>query len=297
MIFLGTTFCSGRYSLLPQPTTLANIIAVRIYDGTYNHLFLSTDSSLTIGEYDWTYDTQFNANFDGSFNASNTEFGADNVDTIAIKRHELGDIEWTTIFTKAITKTEELNISIKDTYARAGVDYEYSLYVYKDGTETGYIINNVYSDFDGYYITDKDCLYGTIYDIDGCDTSRNMTSQTLELLNSKYMSVVSNSSLDCDSGSISGTFIKMDENGEFNRQLSLNFRKTVMNRLSNKKPLILKIYDGRIWMIRVIGNPTDGQNGHYDVRKITFEWVEIGDLNDMKTLYNYGFSDVGSRWW
>ena len=50
-------------------------------------------------------------------------------------------------------------------------------------------------------------------------------------------------------------------------------------------------------MIRVTGGIQDKQNGHPDIRQITFEWVEIGDVNDMKTLYLNGFSDVDKKWW
>lgn len=186
---------------------------------------------------------------------------------------------------------------IHDNYARAGVEYEYSLSSFCNGIENSYIIENVYSDFCGYYVTDKDSIYGTIYDMDGCDTSRNIASQTLELLNSKYMTVVSNSNLNCDTGSISGTFIKIDDEYGLDEKGGLQYRNDFKNKLANKKPLILKIDDGRIWMIRVTGNPSDSQGGHRDIRQISFEWVEVGDVNDMRTLYNKGLSDVDSRWW
>lgn len=299
MFFLGTTFCSGKHSLLPSPTPIAKIMVVQIFDGTYNQLFLSADSSLTVSNYEkWTHDTQFFAKFDNGFEAGNANFGLTTTDCLAIKRREVGTIKWTTIFVKDNIKTpEDFNIRIVDKYARAGVEYEYCLASYLNGVENNYIIQNVYSDFGGYYITDKDCLYGTVYDVDGCDTSRNMTNQVLELLNSKYMSVVSNSQVCCDSGSITGSFINLKKCGTFDRQASLQNRKDVMNRLSNRKPLILKIHDGRIWMIRVKGSPVDKMKEHPDLRQITFEWTEIGDVNDMKTLYETGLSDVGEKWW
>ncbi len=50
-------------------------------------------------------------------------------------------------------------------------------------------------------------------------------------------------------------------------------------------------------MIRVTGAPADSQNGHRDLRTITFEWVEVGDVNDMKALYESGLSDVDAQWW
>lgn len=300
MIFLGDTFCSGRHSLLPPTTNIANITAIQIFDGSYSRIFLSTNPDLTINNIDdpWDEYTQMNANFSKGIDAGNSGFSLRNTDHLVIRRRESGTYNWTTIFVKDIKKIEDFNIVMHDTYARAGAEYEYSISSFLSGIENSYVIQNVYSDFEGFYITDKDCLYGTIYDIDGCDTSRNITAKTLELLNSKYMTVVSNSALNCDSGSISGTFLKMNENDiSVNLSVSLEYRNNFKNRLANKKPLILKIDDGRIWMIRVSSNPNDTRGGHRDIRQINFEWVEIGDVNDMKDLYMNGFSDVDSRWW
>ena len=300
MIFLGNTFCSGRYALLPPTNIIANITAIQIFNGVYSRIFLSTNKDLTIQEIDnpWDEYTQMNADFSKGIDAGNSGFSLKNTNNVVIKRRELGTYDWMTIYVREINKIEDFNIVINDTYARAGTEYEYSISSFLNGMENSYVIQNVYSDFDGFYITDKDCLYGTIYDVDGCDTSRNITAKTLGLLNSKYMTVVSNSELNCDSGSISGTFLKMDDyNSEINRSASLEYRNNFKNRLANKKPLILKVDDGRIWMIRVTSNPNDNMGGHRDIRQISFEWVEIGDVNDMKTLYMNGFSDVDSRWW
>lgn len=299
MIFLGTTFCSGRHTLSPAPCPLAEITAIQLFDGTYNHLLLSSDTSLTADHFDveWTSATKLNASFDKNLEAGNVGFSTKATDTLAIKRREAGTYDWITIYTKEIKNSEDFNISFRDTYARAGTEYEYSMSSFCAGTENGYIIRNVYSDFEGFYVTDRDCLYGTIYDLDGCNTSRNLAAQTLELLNSKYMAVVSNSGLNCDSGSISGTFLKLDQAASPDLPGSLEYRKEFKNRLANKKPLILKVDDGRIWMIKVTSNPTDTVGEHRDIRQINFEWTEIGDVNDMRALYQNGFSNVDSNWW
>ena len=301
MVFLGTTFFSGRNTLFPPATPLNPIISIQIFDGVYNHLFLSTDPYVTSDNiYDnWSGETEVNASFDDDLEGSNSIFTFNNTDTIVIKRRELGASSWVTVFTKEVKNNiDDFNIYFIDKYTRAGVEYEYCVSSYLQGAEKSFLIKNVYSDFDGYYITDKNCLYGTIYDLDGCNTSRNITTQTLELLNSKYVHVVSNSSANYDSGSITGTFIRTDEKDlNVDLQKSLQYRNDFKNRLANRKPLILKIHDGRIWMIRVTGNIQDSRGGHPNIRKISFDWVEIGDVNDMETLYNYGFSDVESRWW
>ncbi len=299
MIFLGTTFFSGKYTLSPPLTNIAGITAVQLFDGIYNHLLLSADTSITVDSFDspWTFDTKLNASFNKDLSAGNSGFSLSTTDHVVIKRREMGTQNWIVIFVKEINTVEDFDINIKDTYARSGITYEYCISSYINGIENSYVIQNVYSEFEGFYITDKDCLYGTIYDVDGCDTSRNIASQTLNLLNSKYMTVVSGSPINCDSGNITGSFLKTDESGIYNPSQSLQYRIDFKNRLANRKPLILKIDDGRIWMIRVTGLPADSQGNHRDIRRISFEWVEIGDYNDMKDLYYHGLSDVDARWW
>ncbi len=300
MIFLGETFCSGRHTLFPPVNSIANITALQISNGEYSRIILSTNTELTINTIsnEWDEYTVLNADFSKGLDAGNSAFTVANTDHVVIRRREIGSYDWTTIYVKETLTEDDFNFIIKDTYARAGVEYEYCVSSFLNGVENSYIIANVYSDFEGFYVTDKDCLYGTIYDVDGCNTSRNMAAQTLELLNSRYMTVVSNSSMDCDSGSITGTFLKMDEaNSNVDLQASLAYRNAFKSRLANKKPLILKIDDGRIWMIRVSTSPNDTVGNHPDIRQISFEWVEIGDVNDMKTLYRNGFSDVEEVWW
>ena len=300
MVFLGTTFCSGYNSLSSPPVKSTSIFSVQMSDGVYNHLFLSSNANLSYENIGiWDYDTKINASFDENLEGGSSSFSLSTTDTIVIRRREFdGDNKWTVIYTREINNVEDFQIHFVDKYARASTEYEYSISSFINGIENSYIVQNVYSDFDGYYITDKDCLYGTIYDLDGGDTSRNITTKTLELLNSKYMNVVSNSELNCDSGSIVGSFFKLDEDcHKINLSSSLQYRNEFKNRLANKKPLILKIHDGHIWIIRVTGGINDNQKGHPDLRQISFEWVEIGDINDMKTLYQLGLSAVDSRWW
>lgn len=300
MIFLGTTFCSGKNSLSPPAIKLADITAIQMFDGTYNHIYMSANTNDDVNNFyaPWTYDTVLNASFDENLEAGNSGFSMKNTEYMVIKRREIGTTKWITIFVRKINSKEDFEVNIRDTYCRAGVEYEYCISSIKNGVENSYIIRNVFSDFDGYYVTDKDEIYGTIYDVDGCDTSRNISAQVLKLLNSKYMTVVSNSSIDCDSGSVTGTFFKVNDDGQhINIEASNQQRKTFINKLSNKKPLILKIKDGRIWMIKVINTPTDNSMQHPNLRQISFEWVEVGDVNDMRSLYYSGLSDVDSRWW
>lgn len=299
MIFLGTAFCSDGNSLFPPTSSNKALVSLQIYDGTYNQIYLSTDPSFTVDNLGdaWSEHTKINATFDETLDPNSLGFSLQNTDHLVIRRREMGKMDWTIIHVKKVETIEDFNIHIIDTYARSGIEYEYSVSSYVNGIENSYVVNNVYSEFDGYYITDKDCLYGTVYNVDGCDTTQNTSRQVIELLNSKYMNVVSNSSINCSSGTVTGAFFKIYDDGLPNTEEGLQYRMAVTERLINKKPLILKIGDGRIWMIKASGTVSDTMDGHRAVRNLSFDWVEIGDVNDMKTLYMNGFSDIDSRWW
>lgn len=300
-MFLGYSFCSGENTLAPTPLKCGTITAIQIFDGKYNSIFASSNNNLTVDTVPevWDYDTVLKTDFKNGLSAGNTGFSLANTDILLIKRKALDESKWTVLFTKEIKSIDDFKILFVDKYARAGVDYRYAVSSVSQGIENTNVVKDVFSDFGGMYITDKDCLYGTIFDIDCNATSMQLANQTLALLNSKYMTVVSNSEVRCESGSATGTYIVFDDNdvNKLNRNKSIAYRKEIKNRLANKKPLILKLFDGRIWMIKVTGQPQESHDGHFDVKQLSFEWMEIGDYNDMETLYRNGFSDVGNEWW
>lgn len=302
MIFLGVTFFSGRHSVDPTPSTSETITSIKISDGTYNHLFVSKNTSLTTNAWDdeWDFDTVMNAPFDEFFDAGNSGFSLRNTDIIIIRRRELLKNYWVTIFAKPINKIEDFDINFLDRYARSETDYVYRISSTINGIENSFVEEQVNSCFDGMYIVDKNSMYGTIYDIyeqGGCDTTQTIKSEVVETYG-RYPSVCSNSDLNYEKGSITASFVKIDENtSEVLLQEGRNYRDEVKMRLASKKPFILKVPDGRLWLVKVIGTPTDNKKEHPDLRQITFEWVEIGSPDDMKTLYYTDLSDVESRWW
>lgn len=300
MIFLGETFFSGRHALFPCPAPTPDLTAIRIFDGTYSRLFLSANPSVHVYQMEepWDADTKMNADFSVGPDAGNSGFCLKNTDHLVIRRREAGTYDWVTIFVKEIKTLDDFNIVLEDTYARAGVAYEYCISSFLKSRENSYVLANVFSDFEGFYITDKNSIFGTAFDTDGCNTVRNAPTQTLELLNGKYAAVVSGSAANYDSGTISGSFPNLSETDTaLARQTSLSYRNAFQNRLADKRPFLLKTDDGRIWLAHAANGISNTTGGHRDIRRISFDWVEIGDVNDMKTLYLSGLSDVDARWW
>lgn len=300
MVFLGTTFFSGKHALDPTPTKQENITQIALQNGTFDQLFVSKNTDLTIDNIydDWNYDTVLNAHYNDTFDAGNSGFSLSNTDVMLVKCREKGSMEWKTIYTKDINAIDDFHLHEAYKYGAANTDYEFMLVSTCNGIENSYVLRECRSEFDGMYICDKDNMYGTIYDLEYMDTTANINNSVLELMNSRYANVISHAETNYESSSATGSFLKINQdNCTVDLKLGTKHREELKKWLTNKKPKILKFYDGRIWLICVVGKPTDVAKGHIDLRQIKFDWVEIGNVNDMEDLYNNNLSDVERKWW
>lgn len=300
MIFLGFSFFGDSTTVLPTPTNVSNIDYVELENGFYDDLFITKDADDTSPEINpnWTHDTVLYADFEGDTMAGNVDWTVDNTSALLIKRREANSLDWMTIYEKPVSSIDDFNIDYIDAYARANTEYEYAVVPVLGNIEGNYSTNKVLSDFGGIYLIEKDIIYGTFLSDDFVDTVRNVPSTTLSLPGRRYAVYCSNSIANYDTGSCSGTFVRLDERTcDFDFEHIHEETEKVMERLSNRKPKILKVYDGRMWLIMVTGNPTDSGETNIYNRKISFEWAEIGDVTSEKDLYYANLSDVPSQWW
>ena len=303
MLFLGTTFFSGAHTMEPPATNISPITEISLTNGTFDHLYVgkNVNEEVVVTNNEWTEDTLLSAPFDENLDAGNSGFSLRNTDTVIIKRREKGTVDWITIFVKPIKYIEDFKFIFFDRYAKGNTDYEYILCSTCNGIENSYVIKEVYSQFHGFFVVDSNNSYGTFFNVDGGDTQRNAAGEVVPLLNNKYAKVVRNNSTSYDTGTASGVFIKTNRIGEDSCSMDLpgsnKFRSDIMDFLMNGRPKILKWDDGRIWLISITGSPTDSRVDHELVREISFQFAEIGDCNDPRTLYLNGLSTVESKWW
>lgn len=304
MLFLGTTFFSGAYTIDPPAANVSPITEISLTNGVYDHLYVgkSVDEEVDVTNNEWTENTLLSAPFDENLDAGNSGFSLRNTDTVIIKRREKGQIDWTTIYVKPIKTIDDFKLIYFDRYARSNTNYEYVLCSVCNGIENSYVLKEVYSQFDGFFVVDQNNSYGTFFNLDGGDTQRNAAGEATVLLNNRYAKVIKNNISNYDTGTASGVFLKMYHNGENSCNIDIDdsyeIRMDVMDFLMNGKPKILKWNDGRIWLIAVTGSPTDSQEQEgTNLRKISFQFAEIGNWNDPKTLYLNGLNDVPPEWW
>lgn len=301
MLFLGTTFFSGRHTLDPTPTTATNIKNISINNGTFEQIFVSKNPDLEVeaGYDDWNFDTVLNADYkNGKFDAGNSGFSLSNTEYVVIKCREVGTYDWTTIYTKKINKIADFKININDYFRPSKKDIEYMVVSVANGIENTYVTSTIHSEFDGLYVCDKDNIYGTLYNLDYMDTTRSVSANCLEMKNSQYPIIISNNNLNYEKGTATGAFIRFDqESMDVDLVDGMQYREDVKTWLNNKCPKILKFHDGRIWLVGITGDISDNGDDNNDIRKLSFEWTEIGNAKEMETLYNCGLSDVGREWW
>lgn len=300
MIFLGMTFFSGKHTLDPPATHILPIERLTIRDGTFDQVYMSKSSEASIDEThnEWNEDTLLNAPFDDSVDAGNSGFSLRNTDTVIIKVREKGTFDWKVIYTKDINQIEDFDIYELYKYARGGdTAYEFMMASVSNGSENAQVFGEVTSSFEGFFVMDKENIVGTVYDLGDNNTVRNTLGEPLELLNEKYPTYITNANSNYTTGTTSGTFLALTEWDAVDKPGGVRLRKNAIDVLSDKKAHILKYNDGRIWLIKVNSQIQENRVQHDDQRQISFDWVEIGDVDDQETLYNLNLTDVAREWW
>ena len=306
MFICGSNLCGGNLACALTPTAVNGINYIELKNGIYDDLYLTKatgfalDSKITAG---WDFDTILWAKFNNNTNAGNVDWSVDTVSHLLLKRRLINDFKWNTLAVKEIHDMDDFVIYHNDYRNASGAVYEYAVVPVLYGTEGLYSSCTVDSKFDQLFIIEDEMVYGTEFTDNFCDTTRNIPSSTVELLNSKYPVFIKNTIANYDTGTCKGEFVPLDEDectadfspeGDYKR---IRAQKETMDMISDGIPKILKLSDGRIWLIQTTPNPADTADQTYNNRYITFSWVEIGDIDSEEDLYYLGLSDVTEEWW
>ena len=195
-------------------------------------------------------------------------------------------------------------INYPDYFVASGQPVEYAIVPVLYGQEGIYASTSVTSKFDKMFLIEGNTVWGTEITDGYCDTTRNIPSSNVELLHRKYPIFVRNTIANYDTGNCKGAFVPLieeegcelayDEQHDYQR---IKYQRDFMNFICDSIPKILKLPDGRLWLIQVTPNPTDTANQAYNDREISWSWVEIGSVDSEEDLYYLGFSNVGQEWW
>lgn len=306
MFICGSNFCGGNLACALTPTSIEKMNYIELKNGIYDDLYLTRAVDFELSHKiteGWTFDTILWAKFNGNTNAGNVDWSVSTVSHLLLKRRFIDDFKWNTLVVKEINDIKDFVIYHNDYTNASGATYEYAIVPVFYGIEDTYSSCMVESKFNKLFIIEDEKAYSTEFTDGFCDTTRNIPSANIELLNNKYPVFVRNTIANYDTGTCNGSFVPYEDDectidftpdGDYKR---IQAQKSTMDMISDSIPKILKLSDGRIWLIQTTPNPTDTADKTYNNRYITFSWVEVGDINSEEDLYYLGLSDVTEEWW
>ena len=293
--FCGYNLSSDINSMDSVPTVVNGINFIKIENAIYDHFDITSDTSLTYSESipSWTYYTELDCNFEKNISGGNVTFTLDQITSVKVKRRKKGTFDWITLKEIPISTYEELTFVIKDYLAPAIEDFEYAIVPTLNGVEGNYIVNSILSKFNGVFITDGESTYKLYSGVTFSNQSRSNETGVLNPIGSKYPIVISNSSMNYNSGTTQGKILgkNYDETRVLNRIDISSQTRDFINFLKNGKSKILKDWNGNIYMVSIIGDITNTSDLVSGISTISFNWVEQGKYDVQIDLYNNGFLD------
>ncbi len=306
MFFCGSGFAGGELACALTPTGLENINYVELKNGIYDDLYISKSADFELTAHcpeEWDFDTVLWAKFSHTTNAGNVDWNLETTSHIILKSRPEGRFKWKTIAVKETRSIEDFVINYPDYFVASGQTMEYALVPVFYGMEGDYATTSATPKYTKMFLIEDGIVWGTEITDGFCDTTRNIPSSTVELLNSRYPVFVRNTKANYDTGSCKGAFVPLDETAcEFTYQETqdyqrIKYQRDFMDFICDSIPKILKLPDGRLWLVQITPSPSDTANGTYNDREISWNWVEIGDVNSESDLYYLGFSKIEAEWW
>lgn len=306
MFICGCNFVGGALACALTPTGIDNINYVELKNGIYDDLYITKDTEFELSpdyQMRWDFNTILWAKFNNNTHAGNVDWGLETTSHLVLKSRTEGKFKWKTLAVKPVHELEDFEINYPDYFVASGQPVEYAIVPVFYGCEGTYSSTSVISKFSKMFIIEDETVWGTEITDGYCDTTRNIPSSNVELLDRKYPIFVRNTIANYDTGDCKGSFVPLDEEScefEYDSEQDywrIKYQREFMDFICDSIPKILKLPDGRLWLIQVTPNPTDTANQQYNDREHTWSWVEVGDVDSEEDLYYLGFTNVEPEWW
>lgn len=293
--FLNYNFFADGDALNTAPSSVDNITNVKLTNSIFDHFNVTKNTSTAVSTSiptEWDYDTIMNANFNNNIDAGNVNYLINQISSIKIKRRKQGDFDWLTLATIPINKVEDLSFIFNDLLNQDNVTYEYALVPIIGEIEGQYLINSIMSQFNGVFIGNAETIYKFLYEVKYSSNQRNQQVGVFQVLGQQYPIVVANGALSYESGNVTATILNDDfeKTGIIDRAEIVKQKDALKNFLTDKKPKILKDWNGNIWLCIVNSNidVSYKEGTGMGIPVISFDWTEIGEPNNQQSLYNNG---------
>lgn len=293
MIVLGANFYNDDDALnftVPSQTDVTKI-SLQHMEADELYMTKNTDYDLSTIPEGWDYDTILHAWFDNTLTAGNVNYTVSEISSLRLKRREVGTYnDWITIAEFPVSSVDDFLITYIDRYVGTGIEVEYMLIAVSGNAEGSYNNNTIYSEYEGILIAEKDTAYRAfIYDY--VSSERNQLSSVVVPLKGKYPFVIKNGDTNYTSGQVHAGFFPLD-GCEINHDylMSTKYREALTDFLTNGKPKLLKLDDGRSWIVNIVDNVGHSADG--PILYTDFNFVQTGDALSSQDLYYANLIDV-----
>lgn len=242
------------------------------------------NKEFTVEKGEWQSNTAFLATFNGTLEAGNLSMGDTDVDTLRFKKRKKGEMEWLLIDEIAYEKTQQIYV-VRDRLARANIEYEYCIVPVVGTVEGTPITNSIVAMHEGLWVVDANTSVNIFCEVDYGSINHNTNIATFELLDNKYPLVIAGE-LDYLSGTTSGRLLTRESwnQHKMDYEAEMNLRESVFEFMKNGKPKIMKNNTGRYYLIAVNGVTENPYKLDDASVTISYNWVEIGNAEDLQTL-------------
>lgn len=293
-MFLGSCFTGSIDALSSSPVAPKEVELLSIENAIFDEIYASVNL-IGISDFDgtipsrWEFETRLHALFQNNLYGGNVNFTESIVESVRIKRRLKTESKFRTIYEKQISTNEDFAIEMMDYYEPIGI-IEYAYVPIISGGESDYIINEVESSFDSFFICERNMSYPMILDT---DFNKRLVQRTslVELQGRAKPVIIKGGKIKYYAGDITCTFIEL-KNGLWQKQTSWKYRNAIYEFLTNGNPKILKDFLGNIYMVGVTSDEISEESDYYEHVTSKFSVAECGDAYSTGDLYDNGFIDT-----
>lgn len=195
--------------------------------------------------------------------------------------------DWVTIFEKDINNISDFSIDGYDNLAASETSYVYAWIPVINDTEGNYYTQSVYSTFSHVFVCDKDHMYKFQAGVSYGTSNQVQDVGVFAPLNRKYPIYIANAITNYQIGAFNGMIIgSYLETRNFDRKEMVNQKDELLKFLTNKRGKVLKDFNGNIWLIFVIDNPSISYKDNWGngLMTVSFNYSEMGNPNNIADL-------------
>lgn len=253
---------------------IGNINYVEITNCKCNGIHIRQNTSnidLTPNFKEWQFDTILLAKFNNNLEAGNVGLGGLTIDRWKIRRRRINSTTFVNL--DVIQFNEAGGFQYIDRTPVCNVIYEYEVIPMSGDIEGQPHTVQIECQFDCWWITDGNESYPLWANLEVSDIPTNIQRYVYEGFG-RYPTISYGASK-YQSGTI--TAILLDIDGKSNH----NYQTQVENFINNRKPKWLRTAQGDIWYVdTAMSKRKINIEFADDVSTLTFDWVEIGSVND-----------------